>query len=307
MENDSIPKYIVGPTRITDEQEDKNEVDDGKSFVVMGAITECDQGESKKPFLRTTDIGTLDGYGIKMLNVNTDKIKNWTDEGIQLNLSGEKAGKLKDETLSEEDAKETIKPTIWYENCKMGGKCKPNFLDEWFEPSETVGYKNNNLAVNEYQKALKELKSGVESLQNKYNRYVNDIKGEFFGIRSIFERPRIERQQEINQKNITAIDPKISSSVDAKNDFDACKDVFSTINLDEAFLGANLQEIQKVGGLLVDTEAKLTALTSDKTGTKFPLIKRSVLICKKGGVVRITDDGQILSFSEYAPISSWKY
>jgi hypothetical protein len=58
--------------------------------------------------LFTKDNGALDGYGIKMLETDTDKNKNFLPAGV------------------------------WYGNCpyRPGKKCDPDFLDKWAEASK---------------------------------------------------------------------------------------------------------------------------------------------------------------------------
>jgi hypothetical protein len=80
--------------------------DDPNSFVVVGARTICNQSLSKTTVKVKSDrkADVLDGYGIKMLQKDTDKFKNFEHKGCS-----------------------------WYGACKALGslKCDPRFVKEW--------------------------------------------------------------------------------------------------------------------------------------------------------------------------------
>ena len=341
------------PRKLTLEELKEN-LDDKDSFVVMGALTNCSSGTEIDIQLRTDDIGTEDGYGIKMLNIDVDKEENFADKGVEFNLSS--LGNMKANTLL--NGGSIPKPDNWYHPCTKCPKCDPDFLEEWFEPSDTVSIVNGDLPLLlDYNKKIKDAKDAIESANNQLKEYleanVEQLEGKetWFLIGGIIAGPKNERnrfrtqQAEYLEANSSGADITINSRTDGLSNLAQLQTMLNNIKaIDDSattYLSANgyssvfsgnneIDNAQNAINDAADTLKNLTSIDAEEikntmdestadleqlreqsegskvdqtsldpdehsTPEERPLIKRSVLICRKGGFVYITDNGQKLS------------
>lgn len=261
-------------SRPINKKEMSENVDDEKSFVVMGALTKCSVGTSDNVQLRTEDIGTEDGYGYKILNTDTDKIKNFVDAGVKMHLTGVIAGNLIED---QNDGVTSIEPTKWYTWCTVQNKkCDPVFLPEWFEPSKTVVHVTDfSLALRAYNTAIAAANNAAKNAINAFEGYQNaqmptiefwdnfPIIRRFNGGYERTQREKVLQQNISDSKAISLdIDPALSSRGDGASDIAEVNRVLNELKaLDSTF--AQNQEYTNAEIQIKKAEEALSKLDSN--------------------------------------------
>lgn len=281
-----------------------------ESFVVMGALTECHSGRpNAKVQLRTEDTGTEDGTCFKMYNVDRDKEKNFVDEGISLDT---KTGSVSSESIFVQR----------YNPCTVCEKCEPDFLDSWFEPSETVRYsEDKSLVLREYYKTSDTANTQMIETMSTYYKSIgeNETLEWYENIPFISEdKKKRNKEKDSKREQFSKINPsigtlvvenninfplrdkpfsRVSSRTDIHNSVNTLRENLDKLGeIDPSF--KETDSYKKAESTVKEAEEKLSTLDTqallDEDGKKhyFPLLKKSVLICKKGGIIYITDNGQ---------------
>jgi hypothetical protein len=290
------------------------QVDDEESFVVDGAKTIC-TGSYKIPGAKQTEVSLQTdpenkvqarvGYAIQMLNTDSNKDRNFSNKGK------------------------------WYGICaaRFNKKCEPDFLDEWFDYSKVAGYSSVFELLKSYEESVKNLSNMTQSFIDYEQSKLDELtqKEELLwllgDIVSLINKDKkqeladkIERAQNLNVPS--GFDPKLFSVNDGCDDYNNLTSLLKNLsNLDMGFqetemynnINNELDEVRKklegiTGHELYDagngmfknrdnTAPAIIKLFSPNKAYYF-LLKKSILVCKRGSYVKIIDNGQSLAFAK---------